>query len=81
MPGTAGPYVELRAEMHLIVTVVNVPHVLDTRTAYTCTPLRLTAWVADPITRGDPQRTSSPEATRAYDNTDWYYAGKQASPW
>jgi urea carboxylase-associated protein 2 len=66
-PGAA---VTLRAEMPLIVSVVDVPHRLDDRPAYTAGRLRLTAWRGLPAPADDPCRVASPEATRAYENTE-----------
>ena len=63
VPGT---WVELRCELPLLVTVVNVPHPVDPRPAYTVTSLRLTAWRDEPAGADDPVRTATPEATRAY---------------
>jgi urea carboxylase-associated protein 2 len=72
--GSAGPggIVELRTEMPVTVLLVNVPHPLDPREAYTCTPVRVRAW------RGGipPQRTLSPEAERAFGNTADYLAAR-----
>jgi hypothetical protein len=49
-----------------------VPHVLDQREAYVCTPLRLTAWRRD-ARREHYERPRTPEASRAYLNTeDWH---------
>jgi hypothetical protein len=62
--------VTLRAEMPLIVSVVDVPHRLDDRPDYTAGRLRLTAWRGVPAPADDPCRTASPEATRAYENTE-----------
>ncbi|HEV7722675.1 MAG TPA: urea amidolyase associated protein UAAP1 [Iamia sp.] len=61
-----GAYVELRAELPLIVTVVDVPHPRDPRPDYTVTALRVTAWRGAPAAEDDPVRTATPEATRAY---------------
>jgi uncharacterized protein len=69
-PGPAGAHVVLRAELPLLVTIVNVPHPLDDRTTYEATPLRVTAWRGEPAGPDDPVRTASPEAERAYRNTD-----------
>lgn len=63
-------YVTLRAELALLVTIVVVPHPVDPRPAYEVTPIRVTAWRGDPIGDDDPIRNASPEATRAYLNTD-----------
>jgi hypothetical protein len=67
---TAGAYVELRLEQRLLVTIVNVPHPLDPRSQYAVTPLRVSAWRSAPARRDDPLRLASPEAERAYLNTD-----------
>ena len=66
-PGTA---VTLRAELPLIVTIVDVPHPIDPRPDYTVTPLRVTAWRGEPAAEDDPVRTAGPEAARAYLNTE-----------
>lgn len=61
-----GCVVELRCELPLLVTVVNVPHPIDPRPAYSVSALRLTAWRGEPAGVDDPSRTAGPEATRAY---------------
>jgi len=65
-----GAYVELRAELDVLVSVVNVPHVLDPRTLYTATPLRCTAWAGPAAAADDPWRTATPESLRAFQNTE-----------
>ena len=68
-PFAPGRAVVLRAELALIVVIANCPHVLDARD-YRVTPLRATAW-RGPITPvGDPIRNASPEASRAFLNTE-----------
>lgn len=72
-PFAPGRSLILRAEMDLIVVLANCPHVLDTRSAYSVTPLRATAW-RDQITKeDDPIRTATPEGLRAFLNTEDYY--------
>lgn len=66
-PGAA---VTIRAELPLIVSIVDVPHPVDPRPDYTVTPLRVTAWRGAPAAVDDPARVASPEATRAYLNTE-----------
>lgn len=66
----AGAVVELRAEMDLLVVVANTPHVLDPGDDYVATPLRLLAHHGPPTPPDDPCRTASPEAERAYLNTE-----------
>jgi urea carboxylase-associated protein 2 len=74
-PAISGAYVELRAELDVMVAVANVPHALDRRSDYVCSPLRLTAWRGAPLASGDPQRQATPEIERAYDNTDDWLLG------
>ena len=67
----AGGYVELLAELPVFLVVANTPHVLDPRTEYRVTELRITALVGRrPRPRDDPRWTSSPEAERAFLNTE-----------
>jgi urea carboxylase-associated protein 2 len=66
----AGALVELRAELELLVVVVNVPHVLDPRSDYLTTPLRVTAWTGEATTRADARWSATPEGERAYLNTE-----------
>ena len=74
-PGSGEPtFVELRAEMNVLVTIVNVPHPLDLRDEYTVSPIRLTAWSGVPATSDDPVRTATPEGLRAYLNTEDLYS-------
>ena len=54
----------------MLVSVVNVPHVLDARPSYTATALRCTAWAGPPTAPDDPLRTATPERQRAFQNTD-----------
>ena len=66
----AGAVVELRAELPVIVAVANTPHVLDPCLDYTATPLRITAWADQPTTRDDAAWRATPEAERAYLQTE-----------
>lgn len=69
-------YVDLRAEMDVIVTVANTPHPLDDRDEYTATGVRCIAWLpADASAALDPFRTTTPERARAFQNTDEYLLG------
>ncbi|HEV8378843.1 MAG TPA: urea amidolyase associated protein UAAP1 [Tepidisphaeraceae bacterium] len=69
----AGAYVELRAEMNVLVVLANTPHVLDPRPGYSCTSVRVTAWRAPVASPDDPIRGATPEAQRAFENTDDYF--------
>ncbi len=63
-----GRWVELRAELAVMISLANTPHVLDDRPAYTATPVRCTAWRSvHPVP--DPFRETTPERQRAYENT------------
>ncbi|HVT81026.1 MAG TPA: urea amidolyase associated protein UAAP1 [Phycisphaerae bacterium] len=68
-----GDYVELRAEMNVIVVLVNSPHVLDPRATYAATPVRITAWRGAPGGKDDAIRNSTPEAVRAFENVEDYF--------
>ncbi|MDJ0785264.1 MAG: urea carboxylase-associated family protein [Myxococcota bacterium] len=70
-----GQALTLRAEMRVLVVLVNAPHVLDPRPEYTATPVRVTAWAGELAPLDDPVRNSSPERLRAFENVEAYYAG------
>jgi urea carboxylase-associated protein 2 len=65
-----GRHVTLRAELPLLVTVVDVPHPVDPRPTYEVTALRVTAWRGEPAGGSDRIRNATPETTRAYLNTE-----------
>lgn len=65
-----GQFVELRAEMNVLVALANTPHVLDDRMTYNATPARVLAWRGEPTPADDPIRIGTPEAQRAFENTD-----------
>ncbi|MEN6544032.1 urea amidolyase associated protein UAAP1 [Parvibaculum sp.] len=65
----AGDYVDLRAEMDILVFLSNCPHPLSTG-AYAPEPVDLTLWKSPPPSTDDFCRSSSEEATRGFDNTD-----------
>jgi urea carboxylase-associated protein 2 len=68
-----GDCVVLRAEMNVLFIVANTPHVLDPRETYACSPVRVTAWRGRVAAADDPIRNSTPEALRAFQNTDDYF--------
>jgi urea carboxylase-associated protein 2 len=72
----AGASVELRAEMPLIVLLVNVPHPLDPRPEYTSSAVQVRAWKSQPAAPGDPLWTRSPEGERALLNTADYLTAR-----
>lgn len=65
--------VELRAEMDVLVSFANCPHVMDPRPIYTATPLRAIAWSGPVTPAEDPIRRAGPENQRAFENTDDYF--------
>ncbi len=65
-----GSEVVLRADMDVLVALTVTPHVLDPRTEYTVSPLEITAVTGVPAGADDPIRTATPEAQRAFENTD-----------
>ena len=64
-----GDYVDLRAEMDLLVFVSNCPHPLSPG-AYAPPPVDLMRWQSPEATSSDFCRTSCEEARRGFDNTD-----------
>lgn len=69
----AGAFVELRAEMNVLVVLANTPHVLDDRSSYQATPVRVLGYRGAVTTDEDPIRRATPEGLRAFQNTeDWF---------
>jgi urea carboxylase-associated protein 2 len=73
---TAGAYVELRAELPLVVMIANAPHRLDPRADYTCSPLEVLAWRGRATQPDDPLWTLTPELERALLNTLDYVSAR-----
>jgi hypothetical protein len=65
-----GDHVDLRAEMNVLVVLSGCPHPLDPAARYTPRPARLAVWRADPPAADDRCRTSCPENTRGFVNTE-----------
>lgn len=72
-PYDAGRSMILRAEMDVIVVLANCPHVLDPRTEWTVTPLRVSAWRGAVTPADDPIRNETPEGLRAFLNVEDYF--------
>ena len=66
----AGDFVDLRAEMNLIVAISNCAHPLNPSAAPASHPVTLIRHQIVPAAAGDPCRTASPEAARAFAVTD-----------
>jgi uncharacterized protein len=69
-PSPPGAHVDLLAELSVLVVVANTPHVLDPRSDYTVSPLRLTAWSGRATSRDDDRWCATPERERALLNTE-----------
>ncbi len=64
-----GAYIEIRAELPVILLIANAPHRLDPRPDYINTPLHILAWRGEPTQSQDPLWSSTPELERALWNT------------
>jgi len=69
-----GDYVELRAEMDLVVAFSNCPHPLDPDPAYAPNPVTVTRF-RRPIAADDLCRTATAEAVRGFQNNALQLAG------
>ncbi len=67
----AGDFVDLRAEMNLIVALSNCPHPLDPAPGYSAGPSKSSGSGRRPPL--SPCREGSDEAARAFDNTDAFF--------
>lgn len=68
----AGAYVDLRAEMDVLVVLSNTPHPMDPGASYAPKPLQLVVWQGDPVTEDDVCRTKRPENGRGFALTETY---------
>jgi urea carboxylase-associated protein 2 len=69
----AGDYVDLRAEMNVIVVLNSCPHPLDPRPDYAPGDVQMTVWKSGPAAVDDPCRLSRPENGRGFANTELYF--------
>lgn len=67
-----GDFIDLRAEMNVLVVLSNCPHPLDPSPTYDAKPIRAIVWNAPVSTADDPIRTDRPTAVRGFQNTDAY---------
>ena len=65
-----GDFIDLRAEMDLIVALSNCPHPLAPSRTWTASPMRVMIWKSPVQESDDFCRHASEEAERAFDNTD-----------
>lgn len=75
VPGNskAGAYVELRAEMNLLVILDTGQHPLDPNPKYEPKPVRFSVGKAEPVAADDACRLSRPENARGFINTERYF--------
>ncbi|MBB4105387.1 urea amidolyase associated protein UAAP1 [Allorhizobium borbori] len=64
----SGDYVDLRAEMDMIVGFSNCPHPLDPNPVYAPKPVTVTRLSARPVETDDLCRTATAEAIRGFEN-------------
>jgi urea carboxylase-associated protein 2 len=69
-PAAEPHFVELRAEMRVLVVLANTPHVLDPGTEYRAGHVRLLAWHGYGTAPDDEIRTSTPERLRAFESVE-----------
>jgi urea carboxylase-associated protein 2 len=65
-----GDFVDLRAEMDLLIAISNCPHSVDPASAYSPGPIDIITFRSPPISPDDFCRTGTEEAVRAFENTD-----------
>jgi uncharacterized protein YcgI (DUF1989 family) len=68
-----GDFVDLRAEMNVIVVLNSCPHPLDPRPEYAPADVRMTVWKPDAPGPDDACRLSRPENGRGFANTELYF--------
>lgn len=66
----AGAFVDLRAEMNLLVALSNTPHPLDPSPRYAPGPVAAIRWRSPPPPADDLCRHATEEAVRGFENTD-----------
>jgi urea carboxylase-associated protein 2 len=74
-PGNSRPgdFVELRAEMNLLVMLDTGQHPLDPNPKYAPKPVKFAVRKAAPVLSDDPCRVSRPENDRGFINTERYF--------
>ncbi|MDM5271958.1 urea carboxylase-associated family protein [Sulfurovum sp. zt1-1] len=68
-----GSYIELRAEMNVLLVLSNTPHVME-EGEYNPSNVQLTLHKADPVTEDDLCVNFSPQSKRAFINNARYFA-------
>ncbi len=70
----AGAFVDLRAEMNVLVVLNTCPHPLDPAATYAPGRVKLSIWRSDPPGAEDLCRRSRPENARGFENTERLFA-------
>ncbi|WP_373032058.1 urea amidolyase associated protein UAAP1 [Sulfurovum sp.] len=68
-----GSYIELRAEMNVLLVLSNTPHVME-EGEYNPSDVQLTLFKAEPVTEDDLCMNFSPQSHRAFINNARYFA-------
>jgi urea carboxylase-associated protein 2 len=66
----AGAFIDLRAEMNVLVVLNTQPHPFDPDRRYAPRKVKLVVWRSDPPGADDLVRTSRPENERGFQNTE-----------
>ncbi len=66
-------YIELRAEMNVLLVLSNTPHVMETG-VYEPSPVQLTIYQSQPLTADDFCMNFTPQAKRGFENNARYFA-------
>jgi uncharacterized protein len=65
-----GSFIDLRAEMNVMVILSNCPHILHPSNVFEPKPIQVTVWDSPAPSSDDLCRTNNPEAVRGFINTD-----------
>lgn len=69
-----GSYIDLRAEMNVLVAISNCPHILHPSTTYDPKPIQIQILKTPTSAQDDLCRTANPEVLRGFINTDALFA-------
>ena len=69
----ASSTVDIRFDMNVLLVVSAAPHPLDTKSVYAPSAVRLSAWHTGIADADDICRTSCPQNSRGFVNTERYY--------
>jgi uncharacterized protein len=69
-----GSFIDLRAEMNVLVILSNCPHRLHPSPVFDPQPIQVSIWNSPPAATDDLCRTANPEVERGFINTDALFA-------